>query len=149
MAWSEDVLARFDAYGWHTGRVDDGNDTAAIAAAIEAARADDRPSLIAVRTHIGFGSPNRQDTQKAHGAPLGEDEVRLTKLAYGWDPDAQFLVPDAARDLFRAADPGRRGASSRSGRPASMRYAAAFPDEAAELRRRNSRASFARAGTPA
>ena len=93
MAWSEDVLRRFDAYGWGTSRVDDGNDSTAIEAAIAAARADDRPSLIAVRTHIGFGSPNKQDTQKAHGSPLGADEVRLTKQAYGWDPDAQFLVP--------------------------------------------------------
>src|SRR5213083_3607076 len=75
MAWSEDVVARFEAYGWHATRVEDGNDVEAIAAAIEDARADDRPSLIAVRTHIGFGSPNRHDSQKAHGQPLGADEV--------------------------------------------------------------------------
>src|SRR5512146_593500 len=81
-AFSEDVLARVDAYGWDTRRVGDGNDLEAIAAAIDAARADPRPSMIAVRTHIGFGSPNRQDTQKAHGQPLGADEVRLTKEAY-------------------------------------------------------------------
>ncbi|HEX4897876.1 MAG TPA: transketolase, partial [Candidatus Limnocylindrales bacterium] len=135
MAWSEDVLERFDAYGWHTGRVDDGNDTTAIAAAIEAALADDRPSLIAVRTHIGFGSPNRQDTQKAHGAPLGEDEVRLAKLAYGWDPDAHFLVPDEARDLFRAAIPA--GEALVADWEARLdRYAVDYPAEAAELRRR-------------
>jgi transketolase len=135
MAWSEDVVERFDAYGWHTGRVGDGNDTAAIAAAIEAARADDRPSLIAVRTHIGFGSPNRQDTQKAHGQALGEEEVRLTKIAYGWDPDAQFLVPDAARDLFRAAVP--TGEALVADWEARLdRYAVAYPAEAAELRRR-------------
>ena len=97
MAWDEDVLERFDAYHWHTQRVEDGNDIAAIASAIEAAQADPRPSLIAVRTHIGFGSPNKQDSQKAHGAPLGPDEVRLTKLAYGWDPDAQFYIPDEVR----------------------------------------------------
>ncbi len=103
MAWSEDVLQRFDAYQWHTQRVDDGNDIAAIEAAIEAARADDRPSLIAVRTHIGFGSPNKQDSQKAHGSPLGPDEVRLTKEAYGWDPDRTFYVPDRAAEVFRAA----------------------------------------------
>ncbi len=100
MAWSEDVLKRFDAYGWHTQRVENGNDIAAISEAIEAAQADDRPSLIAVRTHIGYGSPNRQDTQKAHGSPLGEDEVRLTKEAYGWDPDQHFLVPDEVREVF-------------------------------------------------
>ena len=103
MAFSEDVPLRFDAYGWHTQRVADGNDLAAIEAAIEAARADDRPSLIAVRTHIGFGSPNKQDSQKAHGSPLGPDEVRLTKEAYGWDPDRSFYVPDDAREHFRAA----------------------------------------------
>src|SRR3972149_4191942 len=73
MAWSEDVLARFDAYAWHTQRVDDGNDVEAVAAAVTAAQADPRPSLIAVRTHIGYGSPNKQDPQKAHGAPLGPD----------------------------------------------------------------------------
>ena len=103
MAFSEDVPLRFDAYGWHTQRVADGNDLAAIEAAIEAARADDRPSLIAVRTHIGFGSPHKQDSQKAHGSPLGPDEVRLTKEAYGWDPDRSFYVPDEAREHFRAA----------------------------------------------
>ncbi|MBF8290699.1 MAG: transketolase [Chloroflexi bacterium] len=135
MAWSEDVLARFDAYGWHTRRVTDGNDVGAIADAIEAARADERPSLIAVRTHIGFGSPNRQDTQKAHGAALGEDEVRLTKLAYGWDPDAQFLVPDEALAVFRAAVPaGEALVAAWEDRMSG--YAAAFPAEAAEFRRR-------------
>ena len=105
MAWSEDVTARFDAYGWHTQHVADGNDLDAIEAAITAARADDRPSIIAVRTHIGFGSPNKQDSQKAHGAPLGPDEVRLTKEAYGWDPDKTFFIPDAALAIFRAAVP--------------------------------------------
>ena len=103
MAFSENVPERFDAYGWHTQRVGDGNDLAAIEAAIEAALADDRPSLIAVRTHIGYGSPNKHDSQKAHGSPLGPDEVRLTKEAYGWDPDKSFYVPDAARDRFREA----------------------------------------------
>ena len=107
MAWSEDVPKRFDAYGWHTQRVEDGNDLAAIDDAIDAAQADDRPSLIAVRTHIGYGSPNKQDTQKAHGAPLGPDEVRLTKEAYGWDPDRHFFVPDDA--LALSARRGRQG----------------------------------------
>ena len=107
MAWSEDVLGRFRAYGWGATRVEDGNDTEAIDGAIRTALADDRPSLIAVRTHIGYGSPNKQDTQKAHGSPLGPDEVRLTKEAYGWDPDAQFVVPDEVAELM--ADSGRRG----------------------------------------
>ena len=123
-AWTftEDVVARFDAYGWHTQRVDDGNDVAAINAAIEAAKADDRPSLIAVRTHIGFGSPNKQDTQKAHGAPLGPEEVRLTKEAYGWDPDRTFYVPEEAGALFlRAVDAGRAAVAEWDGRPRCLR----------------------------
>ena len=103
MAWSEDVPKRFEAYGWHATRVADGNDLGAIEAAITEALGDDRPSLIAVRTHIGFGSPNKQDSQKAHGSPLGPDEVRLTKEAYGWDPDKTFYVPDEARAVFRGA----------------------------------------------
>ena len=119
MAWSEDVPRRFDAYGWHTQRVDDGNDLAAIDGRHHAARADDRPSLIAVRTHIGFGSPNKQDSQKAHGAPLGPDEVRLTKEAYGWDPDRTFYVPDDALALFRAAVDRRASTSTRVERAAA------------------------------
>ncbi len=135
MAFSEDVPARFVAYGWHTGRVEDGNDIEAIAAAIESANADDRPSLIAVRTHIGFGSPNKQDSQKAHGAALGPDEVRLTKEAYGWDPDRTFYVPDEAGAMFSRAIP--RGESLAEEWEARMaHYAAAYPVEARELRRR-------------
>jgi transketolase len=112
MAFSEDVGKRFEAYGWHVQ--DLGEDIAlgrvelAIAAAHEIA---DRPSLIVLRTHIGYGSPNKQDTEKAHGSPLGEDEVRLTKEAYGWDPDAQFLVPDGVLAHFRATA-GERGAKA-------------------------------------
>jgi transketolase len=135
MAFSEDVLGRFDAYGWHTQRVEDGNDLGAIERAIETAQGDDRPSLIAVRTHIGFGSPNRQDTQKAHGQPLGEDEVRLVKENYGWDPDRQFYIPDEALELFRRAVPrGEELVAEWEGRLAD--YARSFPEEAAELRRR-------------
>ena len=138
MAWSEDVLERFDAYRWQTQRVEDGTDVAAIAAAITAAQRDARPSIIAVRTHIGFGSPHKQDTQKAHGSPLGEDEVRLTKEAYGWDPDAHFLVPDAALEVFRAAIPEGE-ALVEAWEQRMERYADAYPDEAAELRRRLAR----------
>ena len=119
--------ARFDAYGWHTQRVADGNDVEAIAAAIEAARADDRPSLIAVRTHIGFGSPNKQDSQKAHGAPLGPDEVRLTKEAYGWDPDRDVLRAGRGAGAVPRGRPGRRGARRRVGGPASTAYAPRTP----------------------
>jgi transketolase len=134
-AWSEDVLARFDAYHWHTQRVDDGNDTDAIAHAIDEARGDDRPSLIAVRTHIGYGSPNRQDTQKAHGNPLGEDEVRLVKENYGWDPDAHFVEPQEAVDHFREAV-GKGEELYRRWQERMDRYGADHPDLAAELRRR-------------
>ena len=135
MAWSEDVPKRFDAYGWHTQRVEDGNDLPAIAAAIEAAQEDPRPSLIAVRTHIGYGSPNRQDTQKAHGSPLGEDEVRLTKEFYGWDPDKHFYVPDDVREQFdRVAAQGTTLINDWEHRVAS--YREAFPDLARELDRR-------------
>jgi transketolase len=135
MAWSEDVPARFDAYGWHTQRVADGNDVGAIEAAIEAARADDRPSLIAVRTHIGYGSPNKHDSQKAHGAPLGIEEVRLTKEAYGWDPDKTFYEPAEALSLFRAAVPeGDRLVAEWEARMEA--YASAHPELAGAFRRR-------------
>jgi transketolase len=135
MAWSEDVPKRFEAYGWHAERVGDGNDLDAIDAAIESARADDRPSLIAVRTHIGFGSPNRQDTQKAHGQALGEEEVRLTKQAYGWDPDRSFYVPDEALRHFRAAVANGEGLVA-DWQAAFDRYAAIHAGDAREFNRR-------------
>jgi transketolase len=142
MAWSEDVPARFEAYGWHTQRVEDGNDLAAIETAIERARTDGRPSLIAVRTHIGYGSPHKQDSQKAHGSALGPDEVRLTKEAYGWDPDRFFYVPDEARNHFRAAvAEGEALVSNWEAR--FERYRDANPEAAAEFRRRTSRAGLA------
>jgi len=135
MAFSEDVLARFAAYGWHTQRVADGNDIEAVAAAIEAAREDPRPSIVAVRTHIGFGSPNKQDSQKAHGAPLGVEEVRLTKEAYGWDPDLDFFEPEAALARFRQAVPsGQVLVADWEARFEA--YERAHPELAAELRRR-------------
>jgi transketolase len=135
MAFSEDVLERFDAYQWHTQQVEDGNDLLSIEAAIRAARADGRPSIIAVRTHIGFGSPHKQDSQKAHGAPLGVEEVRLTKEAYGWDPDRSFYVPDDVEGLFSRAIPyGEHLVNDWEDR--MRRYAASFPALEAELRRR-------------
>ena len=135
MAFSEDVLERFDAYQWHTQQVEDGNDLLSIDAAIRAARADGRPSIIAVRTHIGFGSPHKQDSQKAHGAPLGAEEVRLTKEAYGWDPDRSFYVPDDVEGLFSRAIPyGEHLVNDWEDR--MRRYAASFPALEAELRRR-------------
>jgi transketolase len=101
MAFSEDVGKRYEAYGWHVQNLGEDIELDRVESAIEAAHAvEDRPSLVILRTHIGFGSPNKQDSQKAHGSPLGEDEVRLTKEAYGWDPDAHFLVPDEVREHF-------------------------------------------------
>ncbi len=127
MAWSEDVPKRYEAYGWHASRVEDGNDLDEIEAAITAARADERPSIIAVRTHIGFGSPNKQDSQKAHGSPLGPDEVKLTKEAYGWDPDRTFYVPDEALAVFRGAvEAGEELVSEWKTR--LQAYGGAFPD---------------------
>ncbi|CAN5906104.1 transketolase [soil metagenome] len=103
ITFREDVGARFAAYGWHVQHVD-GLDVDAVDAALTAASADDdRPSLIIASTHIGFGSPNKQDTFHAHGEPLGVDEVKLTKQAYGWPRDATFLIPDEALAEFRKA----------------------------------------------
>jgi transketolase len=135
MAFTEDVLGRFDAYGWHTQRVEDGNDVEAIDAAIVAARADDRPSLIAVRTHIGYGAPTKHDSQKSHGSALGEDEVRGAKEFYGWDPDRHFYVPDAALSHYREAIPaGEKLVAEWQEKLA--RYSRDYPAEAAELDRR-------------
>lgn len=104
MAFTEDVAKRFEAYGWQVLRVADGNDLAAIEAAIRAARADtERPSLIMVRTVIGYGSPNKAGTAEVHGAPLGEEEVRLTKQNLGWPVEPPFLVPDDVLAHFRTA----------------------------------------------
>ena len=135
MTFSEDVAARFAAYGWHTQRLEDGNDLAAIDAAIAAARAErSRPSLILVRTHLGYGSPNKQDTYEAHGSPLGADEVRLTKQNLGWPVEPAFLVPPEALEHFRAAvERGNAAEAAWNERMAA--YAKAFPDEARELQR--------------
>src|SRR5438309_11272970 len=109
VTFSEDVGARFAAYGWHVQHVD-GMDVAAVDAALAAARAEEsRPSLIVARTHIGFGSPHKQDTFQAHGEPLGADEVRLTKRAYGWPEDRTFYVPEVVLREF--ATVGMRGAA--------------------------------------
>jgi transketolase len=106
MAFSEDVGKRFEAYGWHVQDVGEDLSLDRLAGAAEAARdVPDRPSLVIVRSHIGYGSPHKQDTYQAHGSPLGEEEVALTKEGYGWDPDAQFLVPDEALAHFREAVP--------------------------------------------
>ena len=104
ITFTEDRAKRFEAYGWHTITIDDGNDLVAIDQALEAAQEEtERPSLILVRTHLGYGSPNKQDTYEAHGSPLGEEEVRLTKENLGWPVEPPFYVPDEALDYFRQA----------------------------------------------
>ncbi len=104
LAFSDDVATRFEGWHWNVQRVSDVNDLGLLDVAIKAAqREPDRPSLIIVDSHIGFGSPHRQDTKEAHGEALGEDEVRLTKIAYGWPPDEHFLVPDAAKNYMSKA----------------------------------------------
>ena len=103
VTFTEDVGARFQAYGWHVEHID-GQDTAAVDAALTKAKAiDDRPSLIVARTHIGYGSPHKHDTFQAHGEPLGVEEVRLTKRALGWPEDKVFYIPDEALAQFRKA----------------------------------------------
>src|SRR5216684_3477841 len=103
VTFTEDRLERYDAYGWHTQQIEDGNDTEAIDRAIRAAKEEkDRPSLIAVRTVIGYGSPNKADTHEVHGSPLGKDEVRLTKQKLGWPLEPTFLVPDEVRAFWAA-----------------------------------------------
>ena len=131
MTFTEDVKTRFESQGWHTVTVSDGNDTAAIDAAIKDAQSvSDKPTIILIRTIIGYGSPNKQGTSSAHGSPLGEDEVRAAKEQLGWDPDAQFLVPGEASEHFlEALD---NGAALESAWDAKFdAYKAAFPELAA------------------
>ena len=131
LAFTEDVGRRFEAYQWQVQRVADGNDLDAVDAAIRAAQAETtRPSLILCRTHIGFGSPNRQDTNKAHGEPLGDEEVKLTKQKLGWPESPAFLVPeDVRREFRRALDRGKNQETAWQRR--LQAYAAALPAEAA------------------
>lgn len=136
ITFSEDRARRFDAYGWHTVSVADGNDLAAIEAALQAARTETtRPSLILVRTHLGYGSPNKHDTFEAHGSPLGGDEVRLTKENLGWPPEPPFLIPEPALAHFREAV--ARGARQEAAWNERMTaFVQSFPDLAAELQQR-------------
>lgn len=114
LAYDDDVAARFMGYGWHVTRVGDANDTELLVRALEEFRAEgDRPTLVIVDSHIGWGSPHKQDTPAAHGEPLGAEEVRETKRVYGWPEDAQFLVPAGVREHF-AAGLARRGAEARA-----------------------------------
>ncbi|NMM11900.1 MAG: transketolase [Polaromonas sp.] len=133
ITFSEDREARFEAYGWHTISIAGGNDVEEIAAGLQAARAEtSRPSLLLVRTHLGYGSPNKQDRFEAHGSPLGVDEVRLTKERLGWPIEPAFLIPDAALAHMRLAlSRGARLEAEWNHRMTT--YAQAFPDSAAEL----------------
>jgi transketolase len=136
LAFSDDTARRYEGYGWHVQRIADGNDLEALDAGIRAAkRAADRPSLIIVRTHIGFGSPHKQDTAKAHGEPLGVEEVKLTKQNLGWPSLEPFHVPVEALARWRAAQP--RGAKLEAEwRARWAAYTEAHPALAAELERR-------------
>ncbi|WP_338875082.1 transketolase [Spirosoma sp. SC4-14] len=129
LAFTEDRMARFDAYGWHTQHVADGNDLDAIEAAIRAAQAEtDRPSIIAVRTIIGYGSP-QEGTSKVHGSALGEENVRKTKEFFGWDPNKTFFVPEDVKAYL--LEPGKKGADLQTDWQNRFEdYKAQFPAEA-------------------
>jgi transketolase len=135
LAFTEDVAGRFRAYGWHTQLVEDGNDLEAIEYGIRSAQEETgRPSLIVVQTHLGYGSPHKHDTFAAHGSPLGEEEVELTKENLGWPLEPAFYVPDEAREHFRQAiERGRQAEAAWETRLAA--YGRNFPDSASELRR--------------
>ena len=133
VAFTEDRAARFAAYGWHTQSVDDGNDLDALDRAIRAAREEPRrPSLILVRTHIGYGSPNKQDTFAAHGSPLGEEEVRLTKQNLGWPVEPPFYVPEEAQQHFHESIARGQQAEERWNATWTA-YAEQYPELALEL----------------
>lgn len=133
LAFTEDVLARFDAYGWHTQRVTDGNDLQGISEAIGRAQAEtNRPSIIAIRTIIGYGSP-LEGTNKVHGSALGEENVKKAKEFFGWDPEKYFYVPDEVRQFL--LQPGRKGAAlQKEWQQLFDEYAKAFPKEGEELK---------------
>jgi transketolase len=134
IAFTEDVAARFVAYGWNVLHVDDANDLDRIESALRGFHATKgRPTLIVVDSHIGYGSPNRQDTSAAHGEPLGEEEIKLVKRAYGWPEDAKFLVPEGVMTHFREGI-GRRSAELHQAWKASFQeYAQRYPELAAEI----------------
>jgi transketolase len=136
ITFTEDVAARFMGYGWNVMRLGDANDTERIGRALEIfRRTDDRPTLIIIDSHIGYGAPHKQDTAAAHGEPLGEDEVRLAKESYGWPADAQFLVPDGVYEHFRAGI-GQRGRQLREEWTALFeRYRSAHPELADQIAR--------------
>ena len=140
LSFGEDVSKRFEAYGWFVQNVGgDGNDIAAFESALKGAQNEGaRPSLIRLRTHIGYGSPHKQDTAEVHGSPLGEDEVALTKRRYGWDPAKKFHIPDEALRAFRMeVEKGER--LEREWNDLFARYEAAHPDLGRDFRDASSR----------
>jgi transketolase len=136
LAFTEDVETRFRAYGWHVVSVEDGHDPVAIDRALKVAAAESRrPSLMRVRTHIGFGSPNKQDTAGVHGSPLGHEEIDLTKKRLGWPQDPPFHIPDEAREAFaHVAEDG--AVAEKEWTDLVARWSSAYPDLASELERR-------------
>ena len=134
LAFSEDVAARFSGYHWNVVRVGDANDLGLLSRAFDTfEQTNDRPTLIIVDSHIAWGSPNKQDTHGAHGAPLGAEEIRLTKHHYGWPEDASFLVPEEVVGHVRDGL-GKRGAAARTAWfELYARYQTAYPDLAGEL----------------
>ena len=134
-SFSEDVATRFVGYGWNVTRVADANDLEMLARAFETFhKTTDRPTLIIVDSHIGYGSPHKQDTNAAHGEPLGEEEVRLVKKFYGWPEDAKFLVPDGVRNISATESESAGAICTRSGRKLFAEYSQKFPDLAERLR---------------
>ena len=136
LAFTEDVAARYESYGWAVHRVEDGNDLAALHEAAEWAEAQtDRPALVIVRTQIGFGSPNKQGTSSAHGAPLGSEEAKLARQNLGWPEEPTFLVPEEARRAYEGA--AQRGRQAREAWQAALEsYASAHPELGRELKDR-------------
>jgi transketolase len=134
LAFSEDVATRFLGYGWNVLRVGDANDQEMVARALRTFQAtEDRPTIIIVDSHIAYGAPHKQDTSAAHGEPLGEEEIRLTKRNYGWPEDAKFLVPDGVYDRFQE-QLGQRGHGAREAWMVKFaEYAKQFPELAAQL----------------
>lgn len=132
LTFNEDVAERFHAYGWHVQSVADGNDTEAIHTAIlNAQNETQKPSLIKVRTHIGFGSPNKVNTAAAHGSPLGKDEVKLVKENFGFDPEKSFVVADEVLDYYRSK--GKAGIKKEQDwKELYSKYKEKYPSEAAE-----------------
>ncbi|HTF26182.1 MAG TPA: transketolase [Candidatus Limnocylindria bacterium] len=138
-SFSEDVMARFAGYGWNVTHVTDANDLDMLAGGYENfLKSKDRPTLIVVDSHIGYGSPHKQDSYEAHGEPLGEAEVKLVKKNYGWPEDAKFLVPDGVYDRFKNGV-GKRGAEARAAWKAKFEeYKKQFPQQAEQLNRMQS-----------